>query len=144
VEVLHTERSHCQLYDGFHRADADMQLSSKRPIKKLAFEDKVVWITGASQVRNGTHCPLVSCQQCLHIALNTAALQDVLSATPSLLGLPLEMQYLQPCAVAMRKILLPELNAFMRKHGPCIKGWNPSSSGYGPVFLEIGEGGGHT
>jgi len=41
----------CCLYKAvrFVRADADMQLSSKRPIKKLAFEDKVVWITGASQ-----------------------------------------------------------------------------------------------
>ena len=36
---------------GCCRADADLRLLSKRQPGKKAFKDKVVWITGASQVR---------------------------------------------------------------------------------------------
>ena len=40
-----------QLLPDVCRADADLELLSKRKPPKNAFADKVVWITGASQVR---------------------------------------------------------------------------------------------
>ncbi len=36
--------------DPTHRADADLKLLSSKRLPKDAFKDKVVWITGASQV----------------------------------------------------------------------------------------------
>lgn len=55
VEFLKSanERFCCKakIFFGCCRADADLRLLSRRQPGKKAFEDKVVWITGASQVR---------------------------------------------------------------------------------------------
>jgi len=54
----------------YHRADADLSLWTKRLPPKDAFEDQVVWITGASQASPLSTVTLFAAHTCAFVALD--------------------------------------------------------------------------